>query len=182
MILLVTRSERAPACVEALRAALGEEVVVASSLARATSSLREQIWLAVIFDQHVLETEAHEAHSVYEHLDTAIAIHVNLGVSGLDRLVQDVRLTFARARKQEARTRTAAVLRLQAELNSIVTVLLLASELALRTPGLSSPATERIEAVYELVKRLREQIKITETPPPDLELQTVAVLPSGLEH
>ena len=57
MILLVTASERASECAAALREATGEKVVVAESLVRATTLLRAECYLAVVLDQHLLETE-----------------------------------------------------------------------------------------------------------------------------
>jgi hypothetical protein len=59
------------------------------------------------------------------------------------------------------RARQAAIGRLHSELNSTITALLLSSELALETPGLPAAATEKIESVHELVKKLRKQLETT---------------------
>src|ERR1035437_6185074 len=87
MILLVTPSERASECAAALHGATGEEVVVAESLARATTLLRAECYLAVVLDQYLLETEPYEAETTLEHLGTAIPVQVNLAISGMERLV-----------------------------------------------------------------------------------------------
>ena len=58
MILLVTSSVRAPECAAALTKATGERVVVAESLARATTLLRAECYLAVVLDQYLLEADA----------------------------------------------------------------------------------------------------------------------------
>lgn len=57
MILLVTSSGRASECAAALKTATGEAIVVAESLARATTLLREDCYFAVLLDQYFLETE-----------------------------------------------------------------------------------------------------------------------------
>jgi hypothetical protein len=159
MILLVTPSERASECAVALRAATGEEVMVAESLAPATTLLRAETYLVVVLDQYVLETDPQEAEATLEHLGTAIPVQVNLAVSGMERLVREVRAALQRRQREEVRARHAAIGRLQSELNGTVTALLLSSELALETAGLPSAAAEKIESVHELVKKLRKQLE-----------------------
>jgi hypothetical protein len=98
MILLVTPSERASGCAAALHKATSEDVVVAGSLARATTFLRTESYIAVVLDQHLLETEPQEAETVLEHLGTAIPVQVNLAISGMERLVREVRAAGSRKR------------------------------------------------------------------------------------
>jgi hypothetical protein len=162
MILLVTPSERAPECAAALHDATGEEVAVAESLARAATLLRAEGYLAVVLDQYLVETEPHEAENTHEHLGTAILVQVNLAISGMERLVREVRTALQRRQREEARARQAAIGRLHSELNGTITALLLSSELALETPGLPAAAAEKIESVYELVKKLRKQLETTD--------------------
>jgi CheY-like chemotaxis protein len=159
MILLVTPSERASECAAALTEATGEEVVVAESLARATTLLRAECYLAVVLDQYLLETEPYEAGTTLEHLGTAIPVQVNLAISGMERLVREVRAALQRRQREVVRARQAAVGRLHSELNGTVTALLLSSELALETPGLPAAAAEKLESVHELVKKLRRQLE-----------------------
>ena len=171
MILLVTPSERAPECAAALHDATGEEVAVAESLARAATLLRAEGYLAVVLDQYLLETEPHEAETTLEHLGTAVLVQVNLAISGMERLVREVRAALQRRQREEVRAQQAAIGRLHSELNSTITALLLSSELALETPGLPATANEKIESVHELVKKLRRQL---ETPGLTGEAERVA--------
>ena len=159
MILLVTPSERASECAAALHEATGEEVAVAESLPRADALLRTEGYLAVVLDQYLLETEPHEAETTLEHLGTAIPVQVNLGISGMERLVREVRAAVQRRQHEEVRARQAAIGKLQSEMNGTVTALLLSSELALETPGLPPAAAEKLKSVHELVKRLRKQLE-----------------------
>lgn len=159
MILLVTPSERASECAAALHEAAGEGVVVAESLARAATLLRAECYLAVVLDQYLLETEPHEAETTLEHLGTAILLQVNLAISGMERLVREVRAALQRRQRDEARARQAAIGRLCSELNGTITALLLSSELALEISGLPAAVAEKIEAVHELVKKLRRQLE-----------------------
>ncbi len=161
MILLVTPSERAPECAAALHDATGEGVAVAESLARAATLLRAEGYLAVVLDQYLVETEPHEAENTLEHLGTAILVQVNLAISGMERLVREVRAALQRRQREEMRARQAAIGRLHSELNGTITALLLSSELALETAGMPAAATEKIASVHELVKKLRRQLEST---------------------
>jgi hypothetical protein len=158
MILLVTPSERATECAAALHEATGEEIVVAESLPRAATLLRTECFLAVVLDQYLLEAEPHEAETTLEHLGTAIPVQINLAISGMERLVREVRAAMQRRQREEIRARHAALGRLHSELNGTVTALLLSSELALETPGLPGAAAEKLQAVHALVEQLRRQL------------------------
>src|SRR5271163_4604402 len=162
MILLVTPSERASECAAALHVATSQEVTVAESLARATTLLRAENYLAVVLDQYLLETEPRESETALEHLGTAIPVHVNLAITGIERLVREVRASMQRRRREEAIARQAATGKLHSELNGTVTALLLSSELALEASGLAPGATEKLKSVHALVKKLRQQLEVAE--------------------
>jgi hypothetical protein len=159
MILLVTPSARAPECAAALTKATGERVVMAESLSRATTFLRAESYLAVVLDQYLLEAGSGEVEATLAHLGTAIPVQVNLGISGMERLVREVREAVQRREREEVGARRAVMGRICGELNGTVTALLLSSELARETPGLSAAAAEKIESVHELVKKLRRQLE-----------------------
>jgi len=159
MILLVTPSERASECAKALHEATGEGVAVAESLSRAAALLRAECYRAVVLDQYLLETEPHETEITLEHLGTAILVQVNLAITGMDRLLREVRAAMQRRQREEVRARKAAIGRLHGELSGTVTVLLLSIELALETPGLPPAAAEKLQVIHELVKKLRKQLE-----------------------
>jgi hypothetical protein len=159
MILLVTPSGRANQCARALKENTGEEVVVAENLRQAATWLRSDSYLAVVFDQHILETEPDEIDTAMQHLGTAIPVHVNLAISGLDRLVREVRAAIERRKREEAAARQAAVGALHSELNGTLTALLLECELTLKVPGLPPAAAEKLHSAHALVKKIRAQLE-----------------------
>jgi CheY-like chemotaxis protein len=159
MILLVTPSERSRECSAALQEATGEEVMVAESLARATTLLRAECYQVVVLDQYLLEIEPHEAGSTLEHMGTAIPVQVNLAISGMERLLREVRSAIQRRQFEEVRARRAVIGTIYSELNGTVTALLLSTELALEAPGLPVAASEKLESVHDLVKKLRKQLE-----------------------
>jgi hypothetical protein len=158
MILLVTPSERASACAAALHEATGENIVLAESLARATTLLRAGSCQVAVLDQHLLESEPADAASTIDHLDTAISVHVNLAITGMDRLVREVRAAVKRRQREEVSARQVAAGKLESELGDTVTALLLSVELALETFGLLLEAAERLRSFRHVVNRLRSQL------------------------
>jgi hypothetical protein len=159
MILLVTPSERASECAAALHAATGDQVMTAESLARATTLLRAHCFRVVVLEQHLLEAEPDEAGTMIEHLDTAIAVPINLAITGMDRLARDVVAATERRQREETQAGHAAIGRLQSELNGTVTALLLSVELALEIRGLPLGASEKLQSVHDLVRKLRGQLE-----------------------
>src|SRR5208283_1816222 len=109
MILLVTSTARAGECAAALHNATGEEVAIAESLARATALLRAEDYRAVVLDQHLVETEPDESGTTIEHLGSAIPVQVNLAISGMERLVREVRAAIHRRQRDEVRARQVAI-------------------------------------------------------------------------
>ena len=165
MILFVTSHPQGAECLARMREATSDEVVLAESLNRAVVLLRAEPYVAVVLDQYLLETEPDQAESVLQHLGTAIPVHVNLAVSGLERLVREVRFAVHRRRREEQAARRAAVSSLHSELNETVTALLLSCELALDTPNLPPQATEKLRSAHGLVKKLRSQLQSEEVTP-----------------
>jgi len=159
MILFVTPIDRAKECARALQENTGEEVVVAGSLRQAATLLRSNSYLAVVLDQHILETEPDEIDTAMQHLGTAIPVQVNLAISALDRLVREVRAAIERRKREEITARRAVTGELQSELNSTLTALLLHCELALEVPGLPASAAEKLQSAHALVKKIRTQLE-----------------------
>ena len=159
MILLVTPIGRANECARALQENTGEEVAVAESLRQAATLLRSNSYLAVVLDQHIIETEPDQIDTAMQHLGTAIPVQVNLAISGLDRLVREVRAAIERRKREEVAARRAVTGELQSELNSTLTALLLHCELALAVPGLPASAAEKLQSAHALVKKIRTQLE-----------------------
>jgi len=159
MILLVTPIDRGNKWAAALQESTGEGVVVAESLHQAAALLRSDSYLAVVLDQHILETEPDEIDTAMQHLGTAIPVQVNPAISGLDRLVREVRVALERRKREEIVARRAAAGALRSELNDTLTALTLHCELAQEVPGLPAAAAEQLQSAHALVKKIRSQLE-----------------------
>lgn len=159
MILLVTPCQRANECADALKEHTGEEVVLAESLQRATTLLRAETYRAVVLDQQLLEAEPDAAETTLQHLDTAVPVQINFAVSGIQRVVRELRAALQRRNREQTAARQAATGLLRSELNGTITALLLQCELAREAPGISPTAKEKMQIAYNLVQKLRAQLE-----------------------
>ena len=158
MILLITPSARGQQCVEALKAATGVETHWAQTLQEATSHLREQTYSAAVIDQFVLETEPDESDQMLQHLGTAFPVYINFGVTGIERLVREVRSALHRRKREETTARRAVEQQMRSEMRETLTAMLLSCELAMAVPGVPVPAAEKIRAIDDLARDLRVRL------------------------
>lgn len=163
MILLVTAIKRRTECAAALQEATGEPVLIAEDLLRATLMLRTEVFTAAVFDQSLAENEPREFDTALDHLGTAVPVQINLAISGSERLVREVKAAIRLRKHEQESAREEAARCLHSELNDTLTTLLLDCELALETTGLTPAATERLASVCETVRKLRSQLKTSET-------------------
>ena len=69
---------------------------VAATLRDAATQLRAHEFSAVIFDQALLEAEPDESELVLQHTGTAMPVHVNFAISGVARVVRELRAALRR--------------------------------------------------------------------------------------
>ena len=158
MILLATPLEGRDECAAALQEAIGQPVVTAENLLRATTLLRTGLYTVAIFDGQLMESEPNEMETVIEHLGTVIPLEVNLAISGLARLVRQVKAALRRRKQEMAAARQAAVRALHGELNGTLTTVLLNCELAMQVADAPAQVTERLDALYMAAQKMRVQL------------------------
>jgi len=160
MILLITPSARGQQCADALNAATGLETQWAQNLQQAATRLREQTFIAVVIDQFLVETEPEESDQIIEHLGTAFPVYVNFAVTGMERLVRDVRSALHRRKREESAARRAVVQQVHSEMRETLTALLLSCELAMSVPDVPGPAAEKIRAIDTFARELRLRLQV----------------------
>lgn len=160
MILLITPSAMGTQCVEALHAATSKDVHWAHTIQEASTRLREQAYSVAVIDQFLVETEPEESDQMIEHLGTAFPVYVNFGVSGMGRLVRDVRSALHRRRREEAAARRAVAEQMQSEMRETLTAMLLSCELAMSVPNIPELATQKIRAIDVLARELRLRLEV----------------------
>jgi hypothetical protein len=159
MILLITSSASGPQCADSLFAATSQETHWAQTVQQASTRLREQTYSAAVIDQFLLETEPDETDQMIEHLGTAFPVYVNFAVTGMERLVRDVRSALHRRKREEGAARRAVAEQMQSEMRETLTAMLLSCELAMSVPNVPHPAVEKIRAIDNLARELRLRLE-----------------------
>jgi signal transduction histidine kinase len=160
MILLITPSARGQQCADSLRVATGEETHWVQNLQEAVTGLREQIFTAAVIDQFLLETEPEESERMLEHLGNAFPVYINFGVTGMERLMREVRSALHRRKREETAARRAVLEQMRCEMRETLTALLLSCELAMSVPDVPGPAVERIRSIDNLARELRLRLQV----------------------
>ena len=160
MILLITPSIIGLQCIDALQAAITQDVHWAQTLQEAATHLREQAYSVAVIDQFLLETEPEESDQMIEHLGTAFPVYVNFGVTSLERLLREVRSAIHRRRREEACARRAVAEQMHSEMRETLTAMLLSCELAMSVPNIPDPAAERIRAIDTYARELRLRLEV----------------------
>jgi signal transduction histidine kinase len=159
MILLITPSARGPQCADSLNSATGQETHWAENLQEAVGRLREQTYSAAVVDQFLFETEPEECDQMIEHLGTAFPVYVNFAVTGMDRLLRDVRSALHRRKREESAARQAVTEQMSSEMRETLTAMLLSCELAMSVPNVPGPAVEKIRTIDALARELRQRLQ-----------------------
>lgn len=160
MILLITPSASGPQCAESLKAATGQETHWAQSLQEASTRLREQTYRAAVIDQFLLESEPDDSDQMIEHLGTSFPVYINFGVTGMERLVREVRSALHRRKREEGAARRAVEDQMRSEMRETLTALLLSCELAMSVPDVPIPAAEKIRLIDNLARELRVRLQV----------------------
>jgi len=160
MILLITPSARGQQCAECLQAETGEQTHWASNLQEAAGRLREETYSATVIDQFLLETEPEDSSNIVEHMGTTFPVYINFAVTGMDRLLREVRSALHRRKREETTARRAVVEQMRYEMRETLTALLLSCELAMSVPDVPGPAIERIRSIDTLARELRLRLQV----------------------
>lgn len=158
MILLISWSARAQECVEALQEATSESVQAAPTLRQAVALLRTQDYSAVVIDQGMMDADPEASETILQHLGSASPVYVNFAISGIQRVVRELRAALYRRKREVLVAQQAAEDALRNQLKGSVTAMLLSCEMALKVPDLPPPAQVKLHAVYELAQEMRSKL------------------------
>ena len=122
--------------------------------------MREQTYSAVVIDQFLLETEPESGEQMIEHLSTAFPVYVNFAVTGMERLVREVRTALHRRKREETVARLAVSEQMRSEVLETLTAMLLSCELAMSVPDVPLPAAEKIRTIDNLARELRLRLGV----------------------
>lgn len=160
MILLITPSARGLECANTLKDATGRETYWAETLQQAIARLREQSYSTVVIDQFLVENEPAESDQLLEHLGTAFPVYLSFAVSGMERLVREVRSALHRRQREEIQARRSVEVQIRGEMFESLTAMLLSCDLAMAIPGVPAPAAEKIRVIDHLARDMRQRLGV----------------------
>jgi hypothetical protein len=162
MILLIWSSDRAQDCARAIERAFQRQVRVVSNLQEACEHLQSEEYSAVLVDQWITEAEPGQADFLFHHLGTAAPVFVNFGISGVERIVRELRAALNRRGRETMLARHNARIALRNELKDEVTALLLCCGIALSEPALDEATLARLHTIDEVANKIKEKLTISE--------------------
>jgi len=160
MILLITPSATGARCAESLLAETTQETHWARSLQEAATRLREQTYSAAVIDQFLIETEPDESDQMIEHLGTAFPVYINFSITGMDRLLREVRAALHRRRREESSALRAVAAQMHSEMSESLTAVLLSCELAMAVPNMPAFAADKIRIIDNLARSMRLRLEV----------------------
>jgi hypothetical protein len=162
MILLVTTCDRGEECAAALQKATGEQVQLLKSTRPTLVNEETEHWqgniTVVVIDDGLMDAEPVSAQELLDSLENSIPVFVNFGISGMDRIVREVRMALRRFHREQLQAMHAAENMLRGEVKDTVTGILLSSQLALETPDIPKAAQAKVQDIYELALALRSRL------------------------
>ncbi len=157
-ILMVTGIEGARNCADVVAKQLGMDVEVADGRKAALTALRHREFAAVLVDETIAECDPAAAEAIWDWAGLAIPLQINFALSGVSRLVREIRAALHRREREQTQARLAAAAAVEAELKTTVAGLLLHSQLALASSEASSPVAEKLSVVTGRIGDLRRQL------------------------
>ena len=162
MILLIWSSDRAQDCARAIERAFQRPVRVVSNLQQACEHLQNGEYSAVLIDQWTTEAEPSQADFLFHHLGTAAPVFVNFGISGVERIVRELRAAYNRRGRETMLARHNARIAVRNELKDEITALLLACGMALAEPDVSESVAARLHGIDAAANRIKEKLTTEE--------------------
>jgi hypothetical protein len=154
--LLVAPETVAEPVAEAIRRTLDAEVVTATSRRSAIACLRRREFAIVVLDEGIAAADPDGTELLYQVAGAAAVLEVNFILSGVERLLRQVRAALVRRARDREQASTDVAAILCGELNGALTGLLLESQLALRE---AAPAQQhKLQQVVRLAGNLRERL------------------------
>ena len=158
MILLLSPYQNAPDCAAQIERATRDSVKVVNTLRLAMSALRAQEFSLVIADENLLESTPGSAETLVQRMERAVPLILDLACLRPEKVGK---LALAATKRRELESQVArekALAELRSDLKSELTGLVISSELVLKTPDLPWPASERLNAVLEIARRIESRL------------------------
>lgn len=158
-VLLVTAMSGAEHCASSIGHQLGLTVELAQNRRTALAALRRREYSVLVLDESIVEADPAGTEVLWQQAGLAVPIQVNLGISGCNRVLREVRAALQRREREQSLALRAAAQIMEGEVNTTLTGLLLQTQLVLDEPTLPPSAAVKLRQVAELARALRDQLR-----------------------
>jgi len=158
MILLIWASQRAEDCARAIESAFQQPVKIVPSLEQGCQALQAEEFSAVLVDQWITEVEPGQADFLIHHLGDAVPVFVNFGISGIERILRELRAAFNRRGRDTALAQQHTRMMLFDALKDDVTALMLCCGAILDDQALDRGVAVRVKTIEEIARRISDKL------------------------
>jgi len=106
-----------------------------------------------------METEPVESEMVLEHIGTAVPVHVNFAINGMDRVAREVRAAFFATRGKSCWSGRRCNKLCETNSRARLQHCSFPCEMALQVPDLQSEAKNRRRSAHELAREIRLKLE-----------------------
>lgn len=156
-VLLIAPEPVAARVAEALRTELDASVEIVANRRAGLAALRRGEYALVLLEEALASADAEAADTLYTAAGASPVVEINFAITGIARIVRQVKSALTRRAHDRAQARAAAAASLQNELGASLAGLLLESQLALReaSPQQAPKLRHLVELAGDLRNRLR---------------------------
>ena len=158
-ILLIAPENVANRVADALRTELDVAVETAPHRRAGMTALRRREFALLLLEEGLTTADPEGADALYACAGAVPVLEINFAITGVQRIVRQVRAALQRRAHDQAQARVAAAESLQNELNASLSGLLLETQLALREA--SPQQAGKLRHVVELAGDLRNRLRTT---------------------
>ena len=112
----------------------------------------------MLVDQWATEAEPGQADYLIHHLGGAVPVFVNFGISGLERILRELRAALYRRGRETLLAQQNARILLRNSFKDDVTALLLSCGVILDDPALSPGLAVRVQTIEAIANRMKERL------------------------
>ncbi|MHB1021223.1 MAG: hypothetical protein ACYC46_00455 [Acidobacteriaceae bacterium] len=158
-ILMISSMAGAEVCAALVARQIAIPVELVTSRRSALSALRREEYAVVIVEESMADADPQGTDLLWQHAGLAVPLQVNFAISGGARVVREVKAALARREQEEIVATRAVTRRMESELKSTVTGLLLHSELALAEPMVPPQLAEKLKQMVALAGTLQQRLR-----------------------
>lgn len=162
MYLLVSASPRSKECATAIEESTQIRTTVCSDTAKSKTLVRNTEYTAVIFDQATLDPDPLAADDILRNAGLAVPVFVNSSLMSTARMTAEVRSATARIEREKRLAIRQAEALLRNEMKDEITGILIAAQLVLSSPGVSSFLEEKVRDIEQLATRMRGRLEMVQ--------------------